>query len=211
MTPHRYLQTFILTSAMLLGGINAATADDALPLSQRIFASEMTVAGIDDEIAASAGNKVIIKNGYKILLNGITGGEITRIRLLSSSSQIEATPKNAVTGNCGTSYFYLKNIGKGRYQFSTGFDLVTGKAKDFSWQIQVSSQWAYPSSGSYNFDWSDTGPMFATAHWTSGWRVDRSSAPFGTLHLGRVVKGFAYRTDGVICTSGFPNASVNVF
>jgi hypothetical protein len=52
--------------------------------------------------------------------------------------------------------------------------------------------------------------MFATAHWTSGWKVDRSSAPYGSLHLGRVVKGFAYRTDGVICSSGFPNASVNV-
>jgi hypothetical protein len=211
MIPRHNLQTFFLTSAILLGSINIASADEAAPLDQGFIASELTVTGIDDAIAASAGNKVIIKNGYKILLSGVTGVEIARIPVKSSSPQIDLTPKNAVSGNCGTSYFYLQNIGKGRYQFSTGFDLVTGKAKDFSWQIQVSSQWFYPNSGSYNFDWSDTGPMFATAHWTSGWKVDRSSAPYGSLHLGRVVKGFAYRTDGVICSSGFPNASVNVF
>lgn len=203
-------QTLAICLTVQVVCINLAIADQDLVPNQLVVSTEMSITGIDEKIAVASGNKVLYKNGYKILLNGTSGAEIARVPVKSSFPVIDPTPSNAISGNCGTSYLYLKNLGKGNYQFSTGFDLATGKAQDFTWKIQVASTWTYPNSGSYNYEWSDTGPMNASAHWTSGWKTDRSTAPYGSLHIGRVIKGFAYRNDGVICTSGYPSASVNV-
>ena len=191
--------------------MNQTLADNADLQISMINSSELSVVGFDEKIAAEAGNHIVIRNGYKLLISNLTGKEISRIRQNSFPRAIDPKPENLVSGNCGTSYFYIQNIGRGRYQFSTGFDLSTGKARDFSWDLFISSQWTFPNGGSYNFQWSDRGPLILTNHWTSGWKVDQTTAPFGSLHLGRVVKGVVYRSDGAICSSGYPNASVRVF
>ena len=189
----------------------SAIADTNIPLEPTVMVSEMTIVGIDDAIAARAGNRVKIGDGYKILINGTTGVEIARVTWKGAKKQKGVSPMGLVTGNCGTSYLYLQNLGSGRYQFSTGFDLSTGYAIDFDWYVSVTAQWTYPNTGSYNFQWSDHGPLWPTQHWTSGWRSDLTEAPSGTTHVGRVTSGRAYRTDGAICYSGYPTASVQVY
>jgi hypothetical protein len=196
---------------ILTSSIGEAAASETALNSQSPLSSELKVVGIDDAVAQTAGNKVLIKDGFKILIDGATGSEITRIRVASIIGGFGPAPLNAVAGNCGTSYLYMQNLGSRKYQFSTGFDLTVGKARDFSWQILINSQWNYPNTGSYNFQWSDAGPMLLSAHWTSGWKVDQTTAPYGSIHVGRVMKGIVFRSDGVICTSGYPTANISVY
>jgi hypothetical protein len=208
------LQIFVPAFVSILAftsPMNQANAAETLTSVQNVVAGDLSISGIDEQVAKAAGNQVVIRNGYKVLIDGNTGREIARIRTNLSPGIIDPSPRNAVVGNCGTSYLYIQNLGGKKYQFSTGFDLTVGKSRDFSWQILVNSQWTYPNSGSYNFQWSDSGPMLLTTHWTSGWKVDQSTAPSGSLHVGRVLKGIVYRSDGVICTSGYPTASAYVY
>lgn len=211
MKAKRLLILIPICSILSVTAMNQTLADNSDFQIGMINSAELSVVGFDEDIAAQAGNRIVIRNGYKILVSNLTGNEISRIRIRSFPRLIDLKPLNFVSGNCGTSYFYIQNIGGGRYQFSTGFDLTTGKARDFSWDLSISSQWSFPNGGSYNFQWSDRGPLILTTHWTSGWKVDQTTAPSGSLHLGIVVKGVVYRSDGAICTSGYPNASVRVF
>jgi hypothetical protein len=195
----------------LLTSLQAAKASDSSTEVKEAIPSDLYISGIDEQRAIAAGNQVVVRNGSKVLIDGKTGFEITRIQIKPSSEKIDIVPKNAVAGNCGTSYLYMQNLGGRKYQFSTGFDLSAGKALNFSWQILINSQWTFPRSGSYNFQWSDSGPVLLTAHWTSGWKLDQSTAPSGSLHVGRLMQGVVYRSDGAICTSGYPTASLNVY
>lgn len=178
-----------------------------------VSTSQLTVGAIDDKIAAKAGNKVRVENGYKVLYDGATGAEIARVAIGNGGLPNGGTisPYGTVTSNCGTSYIYLQNLNNLRYQFSTGFDLTVGSAYDFHWSISVYASWTYPHSGGYGFEWSDSGPMWPGQHWTSGWKQDTTPAPSGTYHLAAIKSGTAYRTDGVVCYAGAATAAAYIW
>lgn len=212
----RIMRFIVLTLLLVLLSPNTAHASSSVmpsAINLDYVSAEMTIVGIDEEIAAKAGNRIKVINGYKILINGFTGLEIARVPLNLNTNKLIGviTPMNVVTGNCGTAYIYLQNLGNSLYQYSTGFDLTSGYAYDFDWYISIIAEWTYPYSGSYNFAWDDHGPLWPSQHWSSGWKVDDTTAPFGTLHVGRVTSGTVYRTDGAICYSGYPTSSVRVY
>lgn len=173
-----------------------------------VATSQLTIGAIDNKVAAKAGNHVRVENGYKVLYDGATGAELARVAIGGTGSPSGATvsPYNTVTGNCGTSYIYLQNLNQLKFQFSTGFDLTSGSAYDFHWNTAVTASWTHPSSGGFSSAWSDSGPMWPGQHWTSGWRQDTTTAPSGTIHQAQVTSGTVYRTDGVVCYAGSPNA-----
>lgn len=87
-----------------------ATSSTSITPSSPVFTTAaMTVIGIDNEIAAKAGNRVAIVAGYKVLYNGATGAELARIPLsgITYPGTRTISPMGVVTGNCGTSYLYL--------------------------------------------------------------------------------------------------------
>lgn len=212
-------------SAPVIGGMllmvlipiraNAATGQIPLPADTTvaISTSQLAVVAIDNRVAAKAGNKVRVENGFKILYDGATGTELARVAIGvgGSSSGGTISPYNTVTGNCGTSYIYLQNLNNLRYQFSTGWDLTTGSAYNFDWSISVTASWTFPHSGSYYHGWSDAGPLWPTGHWTSGWQQSTTDAPSGTNHFAQVTSGYVYRSDGAVCYAGSATAATTVW
>lgn len=178
-----------------------------------VATSQLTVGAIDEKVAAKAGNHVRVENGFKVLYDGATGAELARVAIGSAASPSGAkiTPYNTVTGNCGTSYIYLQNLNLSRYQYSTGWDLTSGSAFDFHWEVAVTASWTWPSPGSFNSIWGDSGPMWPGQHWTSGWRQGITSAPTGVYHVAQVTSGTVYRTDGAVCYAGSATAAAYIW
>lgn len=175
-----------------------------------VATSQLTVGAIDEKVAVKAGNHVRVENGFKVLYDGATGAELARVAIGSAASTSggKIVPYNTVTGNCGTSYIYLQNLSLGKYQYSTGWDLTSGLAFDFNWEITVTASW---SSGSFSSTWGDAGPMWPGQHWTSGWRQGLTRAPNGIYHFAQVTSGTVYRTDGAVCYAGSATAGAYIW
>jgi hypothetical protein len=203
-----------LTAVTLGVGLVAAVpstvgADPGDPVV-RTLSAEMFVGGIDEAQAAKAGNIVRLDGRDKVLIDGRTGAELGRVPadpVVARERAVRAsqgmTPFNEVPGNCGRSHMYLRDVSQNDiYQFKTGFNVISN-AGDFDWKINIS---ASTGSGSYNFDWEDSGPMWPDQDWTSGWKNDNT--PLNGWHNARVTYGVAFLTNGNVCYSGHPHASV---
>ncbi|GII95572.1 hypothetical protein [Sinosporangium siamense] len=152
----------------------------------------------------------------KILVDGKSGQELARVPADSQRAQEEAveksaasagvTPEDEVVGNCGSSWFYIMNApGRDLYQWYTGFRLTGGEAYDFQWRVYIQDL----VGGGYSRSWSDNGPQWPSATWSSPTVVDRS--PINGTHLGYVRSGsHAILTSGAVCYSGGPSDSANV-
>ena len=168
----RYVALVGAFSLGLIGSVtapvSAATAANTADTTE--VTVPMTVMEIDEEVAAKAGNPVVIDGNWKVLYDGQTGAEIARVPVDPSAP----TTQSIVYGNCGSSYYWLKDkLGDNNYEFATGFD-VPGDAYDFNWRTVVHAEW---ESGSYDFEWGDDGPQVPGPSWTSGWVEDDTPAP----------------------------------
>lgn len=205
--------TLALASSLLFaGGVSGASAetsdepnprvDDSVP-ADGSMEIEMSVVGIDRQQARKAGNRVVVRDGYDVLIDGATNEELARVprdknRGRLSGPQEGPVVQGTVYGKCGSSYIDIwDDSTRGWGRFSTGFNLV-GEAYDFDWYIHI-----YSHNGRENDYWEDHGPMWASPGWTSGNR-GFSTAASGDLHDAYVRSGAAYLTDGRVCYANKP-------
>lgn len=154
----------------------------------------MTIGDIDEVQARRAGNKVVKRDGYKILIDGKTRRELARVPLPDTIVALDT-----VTGNCGSSYVEIRDkAGDRRVHFSTGFNLngaKGGNAYDFDCTVVIED-----AAGGYG-GFTDSGPMWPSRVWDSG-LVSRPIAGPGYAEL--TAEGTAYLTNGSVCFSGVP-------
>lgn len=160
----------------------------------------MLVTDIDVVQAAKAGNRVVVRGNYRVLIDGRTGVELARVPR-SGAKPGDVSTQNTVYGNCGTSYSYLHEYGGADYYYNTGFN-VNGSAYSYDWNGYVRGEW---SGGADVLEFDFGGGLAFRSSWSSGYRYDSQSAPSGTWYYGRVTYGVAWLTDGRVCTSGYPN------
>lgn len=158
----------------------------------------MTVTSFDAVTARRAGNSISTENGGKVLRDP-EGRELARIPQKGGGGQV--TPTNTVTGNCGSSFFYLYDTSGASFAMRTGFS-VPSNAFDFDWYVNVRGENSFQTD---NWDWSDAGPMWPSTSWTSGYVSSTQDTVAGTYYYGRVTYGQAFLVNGAVCTSGYPN------
>ncbi len=202
-------------------GVTAAPASAQPQSAAPETTTEQTplyVGAIDEEQAASAGNVVEIRGDVAVLLDGLTNevlAEVPAANVYGSREEIRAAAgagalapsaapgevaRGIVYGSCGSSYLYMRDGGTNDndFQFSTGFDLDRN-AVDFDWFV------TFDGPNGFGTSWSDSGPMWPDAHWTSGWKSEYSGAD--GIHVGEVTTGIAYAANGTACYSGGPGSS----
>ncbi len=170
--------------------------------------AQLAVSGIDRAQAAKAGNHVVVRDRYDVLIDGDTGDEIARVPQESNSAN-ESRPSEShahqggppsgpttqdyTYGDCGSAYIFLYEDPSLNWgQFETGFHLA-GEAYDFDWYIHI-----YSHGGTENDYWEDHGPLWPSPSWSSG-RKGFYTVASGDLHDAYVQYGRAYLTDGRIC------------
>ena len=194
--------TLAISGTASAGGALAAEGEPPEATETNVV---MTITDIDENRAREAGNVVKVRDGYRVLIDGKSGEEIARVPLKDkekASGDVSTNATGTAYGDCGSSYVSIENVSQSDiYRFRTGFDL-TSSAVDFDWYINIR---ASNSSGVYNFDWSDHGPMWPDNNWTSGWKTD--DTPLNAYHYIRITSGTAYLANGGVCTSGYPSAN----
>lgn len=155
--------------------------------------ADMGIIGIDHDQAREAGNRIVVEDGFDVLIDGTTGEELARIPNTEGP-----TTQDTVYGDCGSSFIDIWDDPTPNWgQFETGFNLV-GEAIDFDWYIHI-----YSHNGQENDYWEDHGPMFPSPGWASGTKGFETVAP-NDLHDAYVVNGTAYLTDGRVCGAMAP-------
>lgn len=182
-----------------LSGTTALAASESAN-DETVITSDMVVTDIDVKQARKAGNRVVTEGDYRVLLDGKTGQEIARVPKKNTAGDVSV--QNYVTGNCGTSYIYLRDASGANFYFYTGFDL-NGSAVDFDWYVNVRGEHA---GGIDNFEWEDHGPLAWREAWTSGNIYSSQDLPYGSWYYARVTSGTAYLSDGRVCYSGQPSS-----
>lgn len=153
----------------------------------------MYVGAIDEVQAEKVGNRVVVDGGYQVLIDGVTGEEITKVPIFGTIQ-----PQNVVYGDCGTSYFYLYDsiAYDDVLEFETGFD-VNGRAVDIDWWVDIDGP------GGFGTSWFDSSALFFATEWDSGLVEEYTGA--NGWHEGQVRSGSnALLFDGRICFSGMP-------
>ena len=181
-------------------GVEDPLVDDPLVEDPILVTSEMTVLDIDAEQAARAGNRVKVDGDFRVLIDGRTGEEIARVPRPGKRGEVGV--QNTGYGNCGSSYFYLRDYSGTDFYYYTGFS-VRDPAYKYDWNGYVSGEW-YGGEDNLSFDFGG-GLAFRTS-WTSGRKYSTQDSPnFGVLYYGRVTSGTAWLVDGTVCYSGYPN------
>ena len=154
----------------------------------------MTVTGFDATVAA--------QNGYEIRTDS-AGRQYSAPQgsstLAPAPGDLSVAPYNVVTGNCGSSYVYLYDIGDKKYRVSTGFGVVA-PAVGYTWSANV------------------VGPRYNTTHrWTGGLFFRRtwqgaavSLVNVAGVHTARA-SGWAVLSNGAICRSLGPIDNEAIF
>ncbi|MBO9556618.1 hypothetical protein [Cellulomonas sp.] len=110
-----------------------------------------------------------------------------------------ATPDNIVTGNCGSSWVFLYDVGALRYSVDTGFGLVSA-AVSYSWAANVVGP-------AYNYTPAWSGALLLKTAWSA--QGARSVSLPGTYSAKS--SGTAVLATGVICRSQGPVANQAIY
>lgn len=181
----RRIMLALLATALVAAGVPSASwgaVEPPSPDNPRLVSTTtipMTVVGYDLAVAKA--------NGYTIKFTADgTPYSVKTNRLLTSGG---ATTQNLVTGNCGSSYVWLKDIGDKKYQVSTGFG-VTVAAVQYNWYANVIGP-------NYNYTHTWGGGLLFANTW-SGTAVGLVNN--GGYHTVKA-SGHAILSNGLVCNS----------
>lgn len=177
----------MLVGAAVSVGLSGGPARASAPSSQTprlmsVTRVDMVVAGFDAATAKA--------HGYTITTNA-KGQQISvpTAAAATSSATGSATPDNVVSGNCGSSYVFLYDIGSKKYRVATGFG-VFHSAVGYLWRANV------------------IGPRYNYTHrWSGGLLLRRtwSGSAVGLVNVAgfHTVKasGYTALSNGAICYS----------
>jgi hypothetical protein len=159
----------------------------------------MTVTGFDDQVATAHGYRIVrLPDGRSASIRQdvpLSGDFDAPTR--PTEPVVGPNPTSIVYGNCGSSYFYLYNVGYPKWKVLTGYTVAAPVADILDWQLYL-----YDPHGSIKEGRSWSGIATGAA-----WQVADGPPPLLTVHgtyHGLVADGTVVLVNGAICTSGHP-------
>ncbi len=167
----------------LLGGTATAVAASVVQPERLISATTMpmTIAGFDTKVAAAHGFAIRTDSKGRLVSVPVT-----------ASAKASVSPNNMETGNCGSSWVYIYDVGVKKYRVDTGFGVQTS-AINYTWYVNI------------------VGPHYdITPHWQGGLAFSTvwSTSYYGTVSYGGTYSakawGQATLWNGSVCVSMGP-------
>lgn len=190
----RRIMLAALTAALVAIGLpSTGWAAEPSPNNPQLVSTStvpMTVVGYDEAVARA--------NGYTIRFTADgTPYSVKSTTRLGGAGGV--TTQNLVTGNCGSSYVWLYDIGDKKYQVSTGFG-VTVSAVQYNWYANVIGP-------NYNYTHTWGGGLWFSNTW--------SGTAVGLVNIGGTytvkATGHAVLSNGLICNSLGPIANESIY